>query len=73
MAYRVARSTCDDGRLKSGDVDPASPVRWCTVYGLGELHRTSGEASQRVRRGGGGLAWPVHSGRGLHGSGHAVL
>jgi hypothetical protein len=27
MAYRGARSTCDDDRLKSGDVDPASPVR----------------------------------------------
>jgi hypothetical protein len=26
-AYRGARSTCVDGRLKSGDVDPASPVR----------------------------------------------
>jgi hypothetical protein len=27
MAYRGARSTCDGDRLKSGDVDPASPVR----------------------------------------------
>jgi hypothetical protein len=27
MAYSGARSTCDGGRLKSGDVDPASPVR----------------------------------------------
>jgi hypothetical protein len=27
MAYCGARSTCDGGRLKSGDVDPASPVR----------------------------------------------
>jgi hypothetical protein len=25
--YRGARSTCDDDWLKSGDVDPASPVR----------------------------------------------
>jgi hypothetical protein len=38
MAYRVARSTCDDDRLKSGGVNPASPVRWCSVCGLGELH-----------------------------------
>jgi hypothetical protein len=38
MAYRVARSTCDGGRLKSGDVNPASPVRWHSVCGLGELH-----------------------------------
>jgi hypothetical protein len=27
MAYRGARSTRDGGRLKSGDVDPVSPVR----------------------------------------------
>jgi hypothetical protein len=27
MAYRGARSTCDGGRLKSGNVDPVSPVR----------------------------------------------
>jgi hypothetical protein len=27
MAYRGARSTCDGGRLKSDDIDPASPVR----------------------------------------------
>jgi hypothetical protein len=26
-AYRGARSTCDGDRLKSGDVDPVSPVR----------------------------------------------
>jgi hypothetical protein len=27
MAYRGARSTCEGGRLKSSDIDPASPVR----------------------------------------------
>jgi hypothetical protein len=27
MAYRGARSTCDGGQFKSGDVDPTSPVR----------------------------------------------
>jgi hypothetical protein len=37
MAYRVARSTCDDGRLKYGDVDPASPVRWCPIRGSGSF------------------------------------
>jgi hypothetical protein len=37
MAYRVARSTCDGGRLKSGDVNPASPVRWCPIRGLGSF------------------------------------
>jgi hypothetical protein len=25
--HRGARSTCADGRVKSGDVDPVSPVR----------------------------------------------
>jgi hypothetical protein len=32
-----------------------------------------GEARQRVRRGGGVLAWPVYGGRGLHDRWHAVL
>jgi hypothetical protein len=27
MAHRGARSTCDGGRFKSGDVDLASPMR----------------------------------------------
>jgi hypothetical protein len=27
MAYSGARSTCDSGQLKSGDIDPASSVR----------------------------------------------
>jgi hypothetical protein len=66
MAYRVPWSTCDGGRLKSDDVDPASPVRWCPIRG-------SGEANQRVRRGGGGLAWPVYGGWGLRDRWHAVL
>jgi hypothetical protein len=38
VAHRVARSTCAGGRMKSGDVNPAPPVRWCSVQGLGELH-----------------------------------
>jgi hypothetical protein len=37
MAYRGARSTCDGGRLKSGDVDPASPVRYCSILGSGSF------------------------------------
>jgi hypothetical protein len=37
MAYRGARSTCDDGRLKSGDVDLVSPVRWCSIRGTGSF------------------------------------
>jgi hypothetical protein len=37
MAYRGARSTCDGGRLKSGDVDPAYPVRYCSILGSGSF------------------------------------
>jgi hypothetical protein len=33
MTYRGARSTCDGGRLKSGDVNPASPARYCSIHG----------------------------------------
>jgi hypothetical protein len=38
-----------------------------------EAPLSSGEASQRVSRGGGRLAWPVYGGRGLRGRWHAVL
>jgi hypothetical protein len=37
MAYRGARSTCDGGQLKSGDIDPVSPVRWCPIRGSGSF------------------------------------
>jgi hypothetical protein len=37
MTYRGARSTCDGGRLKSGDVDPASPARYCSILGSGSF------------------------------------
>jgi hypothetical protein len=37
MADRGARSTCDGGRLKSGDIDPASPVRYGSILGSGSL------------------------------------
>jgi hypothetical protein len=46
MAYRVARFTCDNDQLKSGDVNPASPVRWCLVCGLGELHWAPGKLAE---------------------------
>jgi hypothetical protein len=41
MAYCVARSTCDGGRLKSGDVDSASPVKWCPIRSSGSLAKVS--------------------------------
>jgi hypothetical protein len=37
MAYRGARFTCDGGQLKSGDVDPASLVRYCSILGSGSF------------------------------------
>jgi hypothetical protein len=37
MAYCGARSTCDGGRLMSDDVDPASPVRYCSILGSGSF------------------------------------
>jgi hypothetical protein len=37
MAYRGARSTCDGGRLKSGDVDPMSPVMYGSILGSGSF------------------------------------
>jgi hypothetical protein len=43
MAYRGARSTCDGGRLKSSDVDAASPARYSSILGLGSftaVHRS---------------------------------
>jgi hypothetical protein len=43
MVYCGARSMCGDGRLKSGDVDPASPTRYCSIRGSGsftEVHRS---------------------------------
>jgi hypothetical protein len=38
MAHRIARSTRDRGRLKSGKDDLGSPVRFCRVRELGKLH-----------------------------------
>jgi hypothetical protein len=42
MAYCGARSTCDGDRLKSGDIDLASPVRYCSIL--------SSESFTEVRR-----------------------
>jgi hypothetical protein len=42
MAQRGARSTCDGDQLKSGDVDPASPVRWCPIRGSGSFTELRG-------------------------------
>jgi hypothetical protein len=42
MAYNGAWSTCDDGRLKSGDVDVASPVRYCSILGSRSISEVRG-------------------------------
>jgi hypothetical protein len=34
--------------VKSGDVNPAPPVRWCSVQGLGELHGVSGRLAEEL-------------------------
>jgi hypothetical protein len=31
VAHCAARSTCDDGRMKSDDVNPARPAKWCSI------------------------------------------
>jgi hypothetical protein len=42
MAYRGARSTCDSDWLKSDDVDPASPARYCSIHGSGSFTEVRG-------------------------------
>jgi hypothetical protein len=72
MAYRGAQCTCDGGRLKSDDVDPASLAKYCSIRGSGASLR-SVEANPRVGRDGEWLVWPVYGGRGLRGRWHAAL
>jgi hypothetical protein len=72
MAYRGARYTCDDDRLKSGDVDPVPQVRYSSIPGLGASLR-SVEANPRIGRDREWLVWPVYGGRGLCGCKHATL
>jgi hypothetical protein len=38
MAHRIAQSTQDRERPKSGEDDLGSPVKFCWVRGLGKLH-----------------------------------
>jgi hypothetical protein len=64
MAYRGARSTCDGGRLMSGDVDLASPVVQSPTLGASPR---AVEANLRVGRDGEWLVWLVYGCRGLHG------
>jgi hypothetical protein len=46
VAHRVARSTCDSGRMKSGDVNPTPPAMWCLVRGVGELRLALGRLAE---------------------------
>jgi hypothetical protein len=61
MAYRGARSTCDGGRLKFGDVDPAYLVRYCSILGSGsftEVRRSYPKGQTGWRMAGlAGLQW----------------
>jgi hypothetical protein len=38
IAHRIAQSTRDRGRPKSGEDDLGSPVKFCQVRELGKLH-----------------------------------
>jgi hypothetical protein len=46
MVHLIAWSTRGGGRLKSGEGDPASPVRQCLDSSLGKLHNLSGKPSR---------------------------
>jgi hypothetical protein len=54
MAHRIARSTRDCRRLKSGEGDPGSLVRLCRFQGLGKLHGLLAKLTERLARPGGG-------------------
>jgi hypothetical protein len=60
-AHRGGRSTFTGGRVKSGDLDPASPARQSSIPRSGsftEARRVSFEGWT----GGGWLGWPVYGG-----------
>jgi hypothetical protein len=46
MVYLVARSTCGGGRLKSGEGDPAAPMRQGLGSRLKKLHGPMGKLSR---------------------------
>jgi hypothetical protein len=46
MVYLVARSTCGGGRPKSGEGDPAAPVRQGLGSCLENLHGSTGKLSR---------------------------
>jgi hypothetical protein len=46
MVYLVARSTCGGGRPKSGEGDPAAPVRQGLSSRLKKLHGPTGKLSR---------------------------
>jgi hypothetical protein len=54
MAHRIARSTRNRGRPKSGKGDPGSPVKFRWVRGLGKLHGPLAKLPERVAQLGSG-------------------
>jgi hypothetical protein len=50
MAQRHTRSTHSGGRMDSSEDDPALPMRSCSVWGLGKLHRTPGRLAEQLAR-----------------------
>jgi hypothetical protein len=47
MAHRIARSTSGRERLKSGEDDLASPVRFYWVQALGKLHGSLAKLTEK--------------------------
>jgi hypothetical protein len=72
MAHQIARSTRGRGRLKSGESDLGSPVRFCRVRELGKLHGPLAKLTERQAQLGRGWselavvakAWAVMAGEG---------
>jgi hypothetical protein len=72
MAHQIAWSTRGRGRLKSGEDDLGSPLRFCPVRELGKLHRPLAKLTERSAQLGHGWselavvaeAWAVMAGGG---------
>ena len=72
MAHQIARSTRGRGRLKSGESDLGSLVRFCRVRELGKLHGPLVKLTERPAQLGRGWselvavaeAWAVMAGGG---------
>jgi hypothetical protein len=67
--HRLALSTRDGERPKSGEVDLGPPVKSGLVRGLGKLHGPLAELAEALARLRGWLEWAGHGGRSSGGNG----